>query len=283
MKTLNVGLIGTKFMGRMHSNAWIKAPLFCNTPIRPILKMVCGAHSGQSLQAFARQWGWQEHTSDWRALVERKDIDILDISAPTYLHHDMAIAAAKVGKHIFCEKPIALSSAQAREMCSAAEEAGAFKGVAIEGRKEPVTVEDAAFMVARFENGALGSFSTSRFATGRKNLNTFEISGENGCLAFNQERMNELEFFPVKDSGHARGFRTILVTETEHPRMEHWWPPGHIIGYEHAFVHAMADFLKAIDKREPIEPNFGDGIRIMEVLEAGIRSSETGRETPVSS
>ena len=136
-------------------------------------------------------------------------------------------------------------------------------------------------MFDKFENGAMGSLETSRFATGRKNFNSFEIYGDRGSILFDQERMNELQFFSLADGSHAQGFRTILVTEPEHPYVGHWWPPGHIIGYEHAFVHAMADFLKAIDGDGKIEPNFRDGIKIMEVLEAGIKSAETGQTVSV--
>jgi predicted dehydrogenase len=381
MKTLNVGLIGYKFMGRMHTSAWMKAPLFFDTNIQPVRKLICGIPEAP-LREFAAKWGWQECTTDWREVVERKDIDIVDVAAPTALHHEIAVAAAKAGKHVFCEKPAALTTAQAREMCDAAERsgvvhylnhnyrrnpavmlakrlidegrvgrifhwrsaylqswiidpgfpltwhlrkedagmgpqidlgshsvdlarflvgeisevtamtsqfiserplpdeaaAGTFKGVAQQGQqKGKVTVEDAAFMVVRFENGAMGSIETTRFATGRKNYNTFEIYGDRGSILFNQERMNELEFFSQADPAYAQGYRTILATEPEHAYVGHWWPPGHIIGYEHAFVHAVADFLKAIDEHKKIEPNFRDGVKVMEVLEAGIKSAETGR------
>jgi predicted dehydrogenase len=380
MKTLNVAIIGYKFMGRAHSNAWLKAPLFFDVNVKPVLKVACGRHAG-SLKAFAEKWGWEEVETDWRKVVNRSDVDVVDISAPTYLHHQIAIEAAQAGKHIFCEKPIALTSQQAREMCQAAERngvvhylnhnyrrnpavmlakrlidegkigkifhwraaylqswivdpdfpltwhlrketagmgphidlnshsvdlarylvgeiksvtgttaqfiserplpdeeaAGTFKGVAKEGQRGRVTVEDAAFMVVEFENGALGSFETSRFATGRKNFNSFEIYGDQGSILYNQERMNELQFFSLKDPSYAQGFRTVLATEPEHAYMESWWPPGHIIGYEHGFVHAVVDFLNAIDRNERIEPNFYDGIKIMEVLEAGLKSAETGQ------
>jgi len=382
-RNLNVGLIGYRFMGRMHTHAWMKAPLFFDTDIQPVRKVICGIPE-KPLKEFAEKWGWEECTTDWREVVNRPDIDIVDIAAPTFLHHEIAVAAAKAGKHIFCEKPIGLNSAQAREMCEAAERAGivhylnhnyrrnpavmlakrlidegkigrifhwrsaylqswivdpgfpltwhlkkemagmgphidlnshsvdlarflvgditevtgmttqfiserplpseeaaTFQGGAIEGQKGKVTVEDAAFMVVKFANGAIGSLETTRFATGRKNYNTFEIYGDRGSILFDQERMNELQFFSTADDSHAQGFRTILVTEPEHAYVDHWWPPGHIIGYEHAFVHAVADFLKAIAGDGKIEPNFRDGVKIMEILEAGIQSAETGRTVSV--
>lgn len=385
METLNVGLIGYKFMGRMHTNAWMKAPLFFDTNIQPVRKLICGIPE-KPLQEFAKKWGWEESTTDWHDVIERPDIDIVDIATPTFLHYEIALAAAKAGKHIFCEKPVALNSAQAREMCEAAERsgkvhyvnhnyrrnpavmlakrligeghigrifhwrsaylqswivdpgfpltwhlqkemagmgpqidlnshsvdlarflvgditevtamtqqfiserplpneevAGTFRAGALEGQKGKVTVEDAAFMVVRFANGALGSIETTRFATGRKNYNSFEIYGDRGSILFDQERMNELQFFSAADSSHAKGFRTILVTEPEHAYVDHWWPPGHIIGYEHAFVHAIVDFLKAIESRSIIEPSFRDGVKILEILEAGIKSAKTGRTISVA-
>ncbi len=332
-----------------------------------------------------RLLGWEETSTDWRAVVHRDDIDIVDISTPTWLHYEMALEAAKAGKHIFCEKPFTLTAAQARELCAAAKESGkvhyinhnyrrcpavmlakqlidegkvgtiyhwrgaylqswimdpefpltwhlrketagagphadlnshsvdlahflvgGIKSVAAMtttfikerplpgagaatfssgsgagGGKGPVTVEDAAFMLAEFENGALGSFETSRFAAGRKNYNTFEIYGSEGAILFNLERMNELEFFSNSDPEHAQGFRNILATEPCHPYVANWWPPGHIIGYEHEFVHAVADFVKAVVLGGDIRPNFEDGLRVIQVLEAGLQSAREGRRIDV--
>ena len=147
-----------------------------------------------------------------------------------------------------------------------------------------VTVDDAAFMVARFANGALGSFEASRFAPGRKNYNYFEIYGSKGSLIFDMERMNELQLFLRDDPAYAQGFRTILVTEAgQHDYIAGWWPPGHIIGYEHEFHHGVADFLNAIANKTPIAPNFYDGVKALEVLEAGVKSSETGQTVAVGS
>ena len=144
--------------------------------------------------------------------------------------------------------------------------------------KGKVTVEDAAFMTVEFANGALGSFEASRFAPGRKNYNFFEIYGSKGSLAFDLERMNELQFFSREDPAYAQGFRTILATEGgQHDYVANWWPPGHVIGYEHEFVHAVVDFCDAIDKKKKIEPNFYDGMKEMEVLDAGLLSAETGK------
>jgi len=161
-------------------------------------------------------------------------------------------------------------------------DAGTFKAGTTATSKGKVTVDDAAFMVVEFENGALGSFEASRFASGRKNFNYFEIYGSKGSLAFDLERMNELMYLDLADPVDEQGFRTIMVTNATHPYVAAWWPPGHIIGYEHEFHHAVYDFLKAMENQTSITPNMYDGMKIMQVLEAGIISSETKRQVKVS-
>lgn len=385
MKTMNVAIIGTKFMGKAHSNPWLNAPRFFDMEIKPILKVACGRNEAD-LKDFAQRWGWEETETDWRKVVERDDIDIIDISVPTYLHHEIAVAAAKAGKHIFLEKPFAITLDEAREMYEEAEKAGivhylnhnyrrapairlakkliddgyvgnifhwrgaylqdwivdpdfpltwhlqqetagsgphgdlnshsvdmarylvgeiksvtAMMKTFIEERSLPgegaatftagsgastemgkVTVDDASFMLAEFENGALGSFEASRFAPGRKNYNYFEIYGSKGSIIFDLERMNELQLFLRDDPAYAQGFRTILVTEGgEHDYIANWWPPGHIIGYEHAFHHAVVDFMDAIANNTTVAPNFYDGLKEIEVLTAGSESAETGKRVEV--
>jgi predicted dehydrogenase len=383
-KRLNVGIVGYKFMGKAHSNGWRQAPRFFDMDAEPVLKAACGRNREQ-VKAFADHWGWESIETDWQSLVKRDDIDIIDISAPQYLHFPIAMEAAKHGKHIFCEKPMAMNVAEAKQMVAAAAKAGithyinhnyrrcpavmlakrlidegkigrifhwrgaylqswivdpefpltwhlqkkfagsgphgdlnshsidlarflvgdikkvtcmtsnfvkerplpdeaasgTFSGKVKGKQKGAVTVEDAAFMLAEFENGALGSFEATRFAPGRKNYNYFEIYGSKGSLIFDLERMNELKFFSNDDPADAQGFRTILATENVHDYMPGWWPPGHIIGYEHEFVHAMVDFCHAITHNKKIEPNFNDGLKEMMVLEAGLRSAETGRQVTV--
>ena len=160
--------------------------------------------------------------------------------------------------------------------------AGTFKSGTSANEKGKVTVDDAAFMIVEFANGALGSFESSRFASGRKNFNYFEIYGSKGSLIFNLERMNELQFLNLEDPPDEQGFRTILVTNSTHPYVSAWWPPGHIIGYEHEFTHAVVDFLTALEKGTKISPNFLDGMKDMQVLEAAILSSKSGRKVTVS-
>ncbi len=380
MKKLNVGIVGYKFMGKAHSNAWKRATEFFDLDVQPVLKVACGRHQ-ESLAAFAERWGWEHTEADWKKMVHRDDVDIVDISAPQYLHYEIAMEAIKAGKDIFCEKPLAMDLRQAREMYEAAEKkgvthyinhtyrrcpavrlakrlidegrigrifhwrgaylqswivdpsfpltwhlqkqfagsgpqgdlnshsvdlarylvgdvkkvacmtaqfikerplpdeaaSGTFSGSSSGKGKGQVTVEDAAFMTVTFAHGALGSFEATRFATGRKNLNSFEIYGSKGSILFDLERMNELRYFSMDDPAHAQGFRTIIVTEGVHDYVGNWWPPGHTIGYEHEFVHAVVDFLKAVETKTKIEPNFYDGMKEMEVLEAGLRSAETGK------
>lgn len=384
MKTLNVAIIGTGFMGKAHSNAWSAAPKFFQLGIKPVMKVACDTER-ECTTTFANNWGWETIETDWRKVVERKDVDIVDICTPTWLHQEIAVAAAQNGKHIFCEKPITLSYAGAKEMFEVAEKAGVVHYLNHNYRRVPavtfakqlieqgkigrifhwrgtylqdwitdpnfpltwhlqkefagagphydlnshsvdlgrylvgeiqavtammktfvterplpgknagtfkagtgatdmgkVTVDDAAFMLTEFENGALGSFEASRFASGRKNYNYFEIYGSKGSLVFNLERMNELQFLDLSDPTDEQGFRTILVTNSTHPYVAAWWPPGHIIGYEHEFSHAIVDFLTAIEKGTKIAPNFYDGMKAMQVLEAAIKSAETGQKVTVS-
>jgi len=384
LKKVNVAIVGTGFMGKAHSNAWTSVSRFFNVGFSPVLKVACDVDE-QRGSDLAKRWGWEESVGDWKQVVERKDIDIIDVCTPTYLHKDIVLASAQNGKHIFCEKPIALSYAEAREMYEAAEkagvlhylnhnyrrapavtfarqlieqgkigqifhwrgaylqdwitdpnfpltwhlqkkfagagphydlnshsvdlarylvgevqavsamlktfvterplpgkDAGTFKSGSASAGKGAVTVDDAAFIIAEFENGALGSFESSRFASGRKNFNYFEIYGSKGSLTFNLERMNELEYLDLSDPADEQGFRTILVTNSTHPYVSAWWPPGHIIGYEHEFIHAVADFLAAMEKGAKMAPNLYDGMKAMQVLEAAIKSAATGQKVTVA-
>lgn len=373
---LRIGLIGSKFMGRAHSNAWKKAGAFFDIPLQPVLQVAC-ARQQNSLHEFAAQWGWQHTETDWKKVVSHPDVDVVDIALPQHLHYEVALAAAREGKHIFCEKPLAMNTRQAEEMLRVCEEnkvvhylnhnyrrtpaiafarklieegkigrifhwrsayqqdwivdpqfpltwqlraetaqagpqwdlnshavdlahylvgpittvsgltaqfvterpladetsSGNLSATAVAETKGKVTVEDAALMLVQFANGAVGSFEASRFATGRKNALTFEIYGSKGSLKFDLERMNELQFFSTDDAEGCQGFRTIQTTEASHPYAGSWWPPGHIIGYEHSFVHAAVDFIRSVASGTPIEPNFASGVQILKVLEAGLESA----------
>tara|TARA_R110000744_G_scaffold44548_3_gene99318 strand:- start:235 stop:1392 length:1158 start_codon:yes stop_codon:yes gene_type:complete len=384
LKKLNIGIIGYKFMGRTHSNAWKKASNFFDLPFDPVLKVACGRNK-ENLQEFADKWGWEDIELDWRELIARKDIDIIDIALPQHLHYEIVLEAARAGKHIFCEKPMAMNSSQAAEMLLACKENGILHYLNHNYRRAPaialaknmidqglvgqiyhwrsayqqdwitdpefpltwqlqkekaqagpqwdlnshcvdlahylvgsikdvtavtsnfilqrplaedntqgnlkasastlgmgeVTVEDAALMLVNFANGAVGSFEATRFANGCKNKLTFEIYGSKGSLVFNLERMNEIQFYSNLDPSSNKGFKNILVTEESHPYIGNWWPPGHIIGYEHTFIHAVSDFIKAIADGNSIYPNFEDGLEVIKVLECGIQSSREKRSITI--
>ena len=361
---IKVGIIGTKFMGRAHSNAFIDVPHFYDLPRQPVMRAACGVDEA-SLKTFAQRFGWETTETSYQRLVSRDDIDLVDICTSNANHARMAIAAAKAGKHIICEKPLAMNANEARRMLDAANEAGVRHIVAFNYRRVPaialakqlidegkigkiyhfnavylqdwmvdpnspfawrsdaiqagsgahgdlnshiidlarylngevsavsavmetfvkerplpggkgkatVTVDDAAFLLARFQNGGIGSFQATRFAPGRKNFLRLEIFGSKGSLNFNLERLNELEFHSLEDDPKAQGFRTIMVTEPMHPYLEKWWPVGHIIGWEHSFIHEIGDFLLAVAKNEPVYPDFYDGLRCQQVLDAAVQSS----------
>jgi len=148
-------------------------------------------------------------------------------------------------------------------------------------RKGRVTVDDAAVAVVRFANGAIGSIEATRLAPGRKNYNRFEINGSLGSICFDLERLNELEVYLESDPPALRGFRTVLVTEPTHPYLTAWWPPGHVIGWEHTFTHTVNDLLEAIAAKKVPSPSFRDGVMNQRVLDAFERSSRTHRWTAV--
>ncbi|HEX6623142.1 MAG TPA: Gfo/Idh/MocA family oxidoreductase [Pyrinomonadaceae bacterium] len=362
MKKVNVALIGYKFMGRAHSNAWRQVATFFEPPVAPELKVVCGRDEAGVRDAAAR-FGWQEHATDWEQIVRRDDIDLVDICTPGDTHLPIALAAAEAGKVILCEKPLANNVADAERMLDAVRSGGSIRmlchnyrrvpAVALakrlieEGRIGevrhyrgtylqdwlvnpdvprvwrleksragsgalgdllshsadlarylvgeitevcgmlktfvperpapggggvlPVEVDDAALTLVRFEGGAVGSIEATRFATGRRNYNRFEINGSRGSIAFNLERMNELELYT--EEGPESGFRTILATDPSHPYMGVWWPPGHIIGYEHTFTHTVLDLLRAVAERRQPKPDFEDGVRTQKILDAVERAS----------
>jgi len=366
MPDINVALIGYAFMGRAHSNAYRQVTPFFSPSLTPRMKVICG-RTRDKVEHVARQYGWEEAATDWREVIARPDIQLVDIVTSVDSHAEMAIAAAEAGKAVFCEKPLARSVAEAEAMAAAARKAGVtnmvchnyrrapavtlahqiitegkigtirhFRGTYLQewlvnpdaprtwrldrekagagtlgdlgshvidlarylvgeiaevtgtvetfikerpllddpSRRAPVTVDDAAAAVVRFANGALGTFEMTRYAPGRKNHNRFEINGSLGSLGFNLERMNELELYLNTEPGAIRGFHTILVTDRDHhPYVKHWWPPGHIIGYEHTFTHTVYDLLEAIAKGAQVAPSFEDGLRNQRVIDAIARAA----------
>ncbi|MBC8093694.1 MAG: Gfo/Idh/MocA family oxidoreductase, partial [Pseudonocardia sp.] len=140
----------------------------------------------------------------------------------------------------------------------------------------PVTVDDAAMFLGRFSGGAMASFEATRMATGRKNSVRLEVNGSAGSLAFDLESMNELSFFDAAEDPGTAGFRRILVTEPTHPYAGAWWPPGHLLGYEHTFTHEIADLVRDLAAGTDPAPSFADGLQVQLVLDAVARSASAG-------
>lgn len=358
-KILNIGLVGTKFMGKAHSSALRTMPHFFDPGARLVLKVICGLND--DLAVLAKKYGWQSYVNDWRKVASDPEIDLVVIASPGSTHAEIAIAAANHGKHILCEKPLALSCLEAKEMLDAVHqnkvkhmvnfnyrrvpaimlakrsielgkldtvyhfrstyqqgwaadpnvpflwrfdkniagagsmadkgshivdlaryligeisEVSALSDIFIrereslykDGETKEVTTDDVAMFLARFDNGAVGIFETSRIAVGSKNALQFEINGSKGCIRFNLERLNELEVFFTNDDRSFQGFRNILVTDPEHDYMDKWWPTGHILGWEHAFSHQYYEFIKALVEDYLPQPNFYDGLKTQRIIEA---------------
>jgi predicted dehydrogenase len=368
-REINVALIGYAFMGKAHSNAYRQVARFFSPRLTPRMKVICG-RTPANVRAAAREYGWDEAATDWREVVARKDIDLVDISTPGDSHMEIAIAAARAGKTVFCEKPLGNTVPEAERMLAAVEKAGVIHMICHNYRRAPavmlakaliddgtlgdirhyrgtylqdwiadprfplvwrldkkkagsgalgdiaahsidlarflvgeiaevagdlktfvktrplpgepmkkgrVTVDDASAALVRFQNGAIGTIEATRMALGRKNYNRFEINGSRGSVAFDLERMNELELYLESDDQRIRGFRRVLVTEGVHPYVKAWWPPGHIIGYEHTFTHTVYDLLEGIARQRLPQPNFVDGVRNQRVLGAIEKAAATRR------
>src|SRR3954462_1454802 len=382
MKNLNIGLIGYGFMGRTHSNAFLQAPRFFDLGCKPVLKAVA-ARNADRVKQFADNWGYESYDTDWRNLVGRKDIDVIDIASPNDTHHEIAIAAAKAGKMVMCEKPLGRTAKEAKEMVEAVEKAGvpntvwynyrrvpavtlikqlldegkfgrifhyrakflqdwtisqdlpqggevlwrpgggagawwrldvavAGSGVtgdllahnidtalwlngpisevtamtetfvkqrkhSLTGKMEPVGIDDASAVLCRFENGSLGMFEATRYARGHKALYTLEVNGENTSARWDLHDLHRLQYFDHRDEGRVRGWRSVHITDGDQPYMKHWWVPGLQIGYEHTFIHQVADFLEALGAGTTVGPTFRDGLATDHVTDAVLQSARTGR------
>lgn len=371
-KPLNIGMIGYGFMGRAHSNAYRRVNNFFDLEYQPVLKAVC-ARNADAARQFADKWGYESVETDWQKLLARKDIDAVDICTPNNLHKEISIAAAKAGKTILCEKPLAMNSAEGEEMCRAVEQAkvpnmvwynyrrvpavtlakrlidqdklgrifhyravflqdwtisaelpqggaalwrldasAAGSGVTgdllahcidtalwlngkidsvsamtetfikerkhnLTGKVEKVGIDDACAFLARFKNGSLATFESTRYARGHKALYTFEVNGEKASLSWDLHDLHRLNYFDHGDEGQVRGWRSIHVSDGEHPYMKNWWVPGLQIGYEHSFVHQVADFLQGLAKGEPVSPTFRDALDTQRVCDAVLESAKSGR------
>ena len=372
MKQLNVGLIGCGFMGRTHSNASRKVNNFFDLEYQPVLKAVCDLDEARA-KAFADKWGYESYETDWRRLIARKDIDLVDITLPNNMHREVAIAAAQAGKMIMCEKPLARNGPEGLKMVQAIEKAGvpnmvcynyrrmpavtlakqlidegrlgrifhyrakflqdwtiskdlpqggpglwrldvkvAGSGVTGDllahcidtalwlnggidkvtamtetfikqrkhtetGKVEKVGIDDACAFLARFKNGSLATFESTRYARGHKALYTFEINGEHASIFWDLHDLHRLQYFDHRDEGRVRGWRNIHVTDGDHPYMDKWWVPGLQIGYEHSFVHQLADFLEGLAKGKAAHPTFRDALETQYVCDAVLKSAKTDR------
>lgn len=366
MRKINIAMIGYKFMGKAHSNAWRQVGRFFDTPFEPVMKVICGRDQ-EGVAKAANTFGWQEHAVSWERVIARRDIDIIDICTPGDSHSEIAIAAAAAKKVVFCEKPLANNLAESQKMLEAVQSNGVIHMICHNYRRAPavtlakqliteetlgeiyhyrgvylqdwlvnpdfprvwrlekskagsgalgdiashsidlarylvgevievagllktfiterplpddptkrgnVDVDDATLSMMKFAGGAIGTIEASRFATGRKNYNRFEINGSKGSLEFDLERMNELELY--LEEGANSGFRTILVTDTKHPFIAGWWPRGHIIGYEHTFTHTVFDLLNSIAEQKIPQPNFADGVANQKIVDGIERADRTG-------
>jgi predicted dehydrogenase len=369
-KHLNIGLIGYGFMGRAHSNAFLQAGRFFDLPYSPNLKALC-ARNVERAKSFADNWGYESIETDWRKLIERKDIDLIDIASPNDTHAEIAIAAARAGKMVMCEKPLGRNAAEAKAMVEAVEAAkvanmvwynyrrapavvllknlideGRFgqifhyrakflqdwtiskdlpqggeglwrldvavagSGVTgdllahnidtamwlngpisevvamtetfikerkhnLTGNVEPVGIDDASAFLCRFENGSLANFEATRYARGHKALYTLEINGEHASAIWDLHDLHRIQYFDHRDEGLTRGWRSVHVTDGDHPYMKRWWVPGLQIGYEHTFIHQFADFLEALGAGKEAAPTFKDGLATDYVTDAVLKSAKT--------
>jgi predicted dehydrogenase len=374
---LNIGLIGCGFMGRTHSNAYRQVTQFFDVPYHPVLKAVCGRNAERAAQ-FAASWGYESVETDWRRLVERKDIDLIDIASPNNTHAEIAVAAAGAGKMVLCEKPLGRNAEESRRMVEAVEKAGvanmvwynyrrvpavwllkqlidegrfgrifhyrakflqdwtissdlpqggdalwrldasvAGSGVTgdllahaidtalwlngpiaevtamtetfikerkhnLTGRVEAVNIDDASAFLARFGNGSLATFEATRYARGHKALYTLEINGEHASAIWDLHDLHRIQFFDHGDEGRLRGWKNIHVTDGDHPYMKHWWVPGLQIGYEHTFIHQIADFLQGLGEKQLAAPDFREALKTDYVTDAVLRSASSKAWMPVS-
>ena len=378
-KKVNVAIVGGSFMGKAHSNAWRKVGMFFDTPVEPVMKVMCDKDQG--MLANAARYGWEETSTDFKEVCAREDIDIIDICTPNFLHPQVAIEAAKKGKAIVCEKPLANTLKEAKAMLAAVEKAGvkhmcgfsyrfapavqsikqlisskqlgdifhvraayqqdwivdpdfpmvwrlkkkhtgsgalgdigahitdlcqflvgdvgevtgtmetfikkrvipesdtgAWGAKGGKGKKKygVVDVDDAAVFIGRIKGkNTLATFEATRFAPGRRNYNVIEIYGSKGSVIWNQEDMNVFQYFSREDPPNLQGFRTVSACDSGHPYAAAWWPPGHIIGYEHLFVHEIYEFLCGLNKKTINYPTFADAVKCQQVLDAVERSAKS--------
>ena len=371
-KTLNIGMIGYGFMARTHSNAYRRVNNFFDLAYQPVLKTVCGLVEAEA-KAFAERWGYESWETDWHKVVADKNIDLIEICLPNNVHAEVAIAAAKAGKMVICEKPIARNSEEALTMTEAVEAAGVANMVSFNyrrmpavmlakqlidqgklgkifhyranflqdwtisadvpqggmatwrldakaagsgvtgdllahcidlalwqngpikdltaltetfikerknvetGKVEPVKIDDACTFLCRFANGSLGNFESTRYARGHKALFTFEINGEQASIRWDLHDLHRLQYFDHRDEGVLRGWRSIHVSDGDHPYMKNWCVPGLSIGYGESFTHQLKDFLEGLDSGKLASPTFREALATAKVCDAVLASAASGQ------
>ena len=371
-KKLRVGMVGCGFMSRTHSNAFGKVNRFFDLEHEPALVAVCARNPAEA-ESFAGNWGYSSFETDWRKLVARKDIDLIDIASPNDTHAEIAIAAAEAGKMVMCEKPLGRNAAESEKMVAAVEQAKtpnmvwynyrrvpavmlakqlvdegrlgkifhyrakflqdwtisadlpqggaglwrldanvAGSGVTgdllahcidtamwlngpiekvtamtetfitershtVTGKVEKVTIDDASAFLARFDNHSLATFEATRYARGHKALYTLEINGADASIMWDLHDLHRLQYFDHRDEGRVRGWRSSHITDSDHPYMKHWWVPGLQIGYEHTFVHQVADFLEGLASGKSASPTFREALATDYVTDAVLQSAHSGR------
>jgi predicted dehydrogenase len=374
---IGFGMLGYAFMGKAHSNALKKIPYMMYPPVAIPRLVAIGGRNEAAVSEAASRYGYEKYYTDWRKLVEDEDVQVLDNGGPNDIHAGPSVLAAELGKHVLCEKPLARSAGEAKEMLDAVKKAGIKHMVAFNYRFVPairqirnlidsgalgriyhfravylqewimphygtpmiwrldrdicgsgaigdlgahiidlahylvggikglsamtktfieerpisgggmgkVEVDDAFVAAVEFENGAIGTLESSRFSAGRKNYNCFEVNGEKGSIRFNLERMNELEVFWVgEEPKETQGFHNVLISEGYHPWWENWWPHGHIIGWEHTFVHEINHFLDCIVNNKEVGPHgatFEDGYRAAVIADAIVESAQTKKQIDI--
>jgi predicted dehydrogenase len=375
-KPLNIGLVGYGFMGRTHSNAYKRVNDFFDLEYRPMLKSVCGRDE-EKAEAFADNWQYESVETDWQRLIDREDIDAIDICTPNNTHAEIAIAAAKAGKMILCEKPLSMNVQEGEQMVEAVEQAnvantvwynyrrvpavtlakqlvddgrlgkifhyraqflqdwtidanlpqggatlwrldvdaagsgvtgdllahcidtaiwlnGSIRDVTamtetfvtermhnLTGKVEKVGIDDACAFLCHFNNGSLGLFESTRYARGHKALYTFEINGEHGSIRWDLHDLHRLEYFDHRDESIVRGWHAVHVTDGDMPYMDKWWVPGLQIGYEHTFVHQVADVLEDLASGRPTSPTFREALETQRVCDSVLKSAASGHWSKV--
>ncbi len=366
---LNIGIVGYGFMGRTHSNAFRQVSKFFDVPYEPVLKAICARNRARA-ESFQQNWGYDSVETDWKSLIERKDIDVIDIASPNDTHAEIAIAAARAGKAVLSEKPLGRNATESQAIVEAAEKAGvpnmvwynyrrvpavslakdlvnegklgrvfhyrakflqdwtissdlpqggeglwrldarvAGSGVTgdllahcidtamwlngpvdsvaavtetfikerkhnLTGKIEPVGIDDASAFLARFRNGSLGTFEATRYARGHKALYTLEMNGADASIIWDLSDLHRLQYFDHGDKGTLRGWRSIHITDGDHPYMKHWWVPGLQIGYEHTFIHQAADFLSGMAGGIVPAPTFRDALATDYVTDAVLAAAK---------